>query len=141
MEKEILRIKVRLFRKACNRWNMGNVECAEIFDKYEVDEYIQQLYEIFHVQGDEAKSKLIVVNKGLKKLIDLDVNSGYITAVAIDSSGKRCAFATVSSKNAKMITTINLYVKNASRNCNTQKIFYILIDFTNNKSHFLKNML
>ncbi len=67
MEKEILRIKVRLFRKACNRWNMGNVECAEIFDKYEVDEYIQQLYEIFHVQGDEANIRDIeeyLKNKG-----------------------------------------------------------------------------
>ena len=105
----------------------GNYIC--IFDqgamRYRLDNLHEKIYEesletavlnadvakngnvIYAVQGDEAKSKLIVVNKGLKKLIDLDVNSGYITAVAIDSSGKRCAFATVSSKNAKMITTIN----------------------------------
>ena len=62
---------------------------------------------IYAVQGIESKSQLIVVNKGLKKLIDLKVNSGYIVSVAIDASGKRCAFATVNSKNAKLITTIN----------------------------------
>ena len=54
MEKEILRMQVRLFRRACNRWHMTNIECAEVFDKYDIDKYIRELYEIFHVQGDEA---------------------------------------------------------------------------------------
>ena len=54
MEKEILRMQIRLFRKACGRWNKTNNECADIFDKYEIDTYIKDFYEILHVQGDEA---------------------------------------------------------------------------------------
>lgn len=54
MEKEVLRMQIRLFRRACEKWNRTNNECADIFDKYEIDDYIKDLYEILHVQGDEA---------------------------------------------------------------------------------------
>lgn len=61
---------------------------------------------IYAVQGTDSKCILNIDNKSLKQLMSLNVNSGYITAVAIDSSGKHCAYATVNSKNAKFITTI-----------------------------------
>ena len=47
-------MQIRLFRYACKKWNKDTLECAEIFDKYDIDKYICDLYEIFHVQGDEA---------------------------------------------------------------------------------------
>ena len=53
-EKEILRMQIRLFRLACRKWKKTNLECAEIFDAYRIDQYIEDAYEIFHVQGDEA---------------------------------------------------------------------------------------
>ena len=49
-------MQVRLFRLAEKKWKKSTLECAEIFDKYDVDDYISGCYEIFHVQGDEANS-------------------------------------------------------------------------------------
>lgn len=53
-ENEMIHIQVRLFRMACKRWNMDYMACADIFEKYDVDRYILDAYEFFHVQGDEA---------------------------------------------------------------------------------------
>ena len=53
-DKEILHMQIRLFRMACTKWQKSTGECADIFDKYDVDAYIRDGYEIFHVQGDEA---------------------------------------------------------------------------------------
>ena len=33
---------------------MSITECADVFDQYRIDKYIDDAYEIFHVQGDEA---------------------------------------------------------------------------------------
>ena len=41
---EILHIQVRLFRLACQKWGLNNIECGELFDKYDVDEYIKESY-------------------------------------------------------------------------------------------------
>ena len=54
MEKDILRMQIRLFRMACKRWGKSTAECVGIFEKYNLDKYIFDLYEIYHVQGDEA---------------------------------------------------------------------------------------
>ena len=51
---EILHMQVRLFRLAGRKWNKSTIECADVFDKYSVDQYIRDSYEFFHVQGDEA---------------------------------------------------------------------------------------
>ena len=67
MEKEILRMQIRLFRMACKRWGMNTTECVEIFEKYNIDKYISDLYEIFHVQGDESnldEIEMYMKNKG-----------------------------------------------------------------------------
>ena len=59
MNNEIEHMQVRLFRKACRKWNMDIRCCADLFDAYEVDKYIADLYEFFHVQGDDANLKEI----------------------------------------------------------------------------------
>ncbi len=61
---------------------------------------------IYATRSDKSKCSLYVVNKSLKKLINLDINSGYIVSVAIDSSGQKCAYAAVNTKNAKLVTTV-----------------------------------
>ena len=59
-DKEILDMQVRLFRIACHRWNKSIKECAEIFEKYDVDNYIKSAYGFFHVQGDKANFEEIM---------------------------------------------------------------------------------
>lgn len=61
---------------------------------------------IYATKSDEAKSTVFVYSKALKKQMELEVSSGYVVAVAIDSSGKKCAYAVVNSKDAKLITTV-----------------------------------
>lgn len=51
---EIVHMQVRLFRMACKKWEMTTEECADLFDQYDIDGYIRELYGLFHVQGDEA---------------------------------------------------------------------------------------
>lgn len=62
---------------------------------------------IYATQGEKSKSVLVVVSKQLKKLMELEINDGYVVSVAIDSSGKKCAYATVNSSNAVMKTTVH----------------------------------
>ncbi len=54
MQNEIEHMQVRLFRYAWKRWGVGLHRCAEIFDRFDVDKYIEDNYEFFHVQGDKA---------------------------------------------------------------------------------------
>ncbi|MFR5876837.1 MAG: DUF5711 family protein [Eubacterium sp.] len=61
---------------------------------------------IYATKSNDAKSTVFVYSKALKKQMELEVNSGYIVSVAIDSSGKKCAYAVVNSKDAKIVTTV-----------------------------------
>lgn len=47
-------MQVRLFRKAMGKWRVGNEECASIFEKDNLMNYISDCWEEFHQQGDEA---------------------------------------------------------------------------------------
>ena len=51
---DLFMLQVRLFRLAQIRWNKNAADCEEIFNKYEVNDYIKTCYEEYHVQGDEA---------------------------------------------------------------------------------------
>ena len=53
-EKEVLDMQVRMFRIACHRWKKSINECADIFEEYDIDNYIKSVYELFHTQGDEV---------------------------------------------------------------------------------------
>jgi dipeptidyl aminopeptidase/acylaminoacyl peptidase len=61
---------------------------------------------VYITRTDGSKSEINVVNSALKKLMKVSVNSGYIVSVAIDSSGKKIAFASVDSKSASFVTTV-----------------------------------
>ena len=54
MENEIQHMQVRLFEKAWKKWKISLEKCADIFDRYDLDGYISDMYEFFHVQGDDA---------------------------------------------------------------------------------------
>lgn len=62
---------------------------------------------IYAIQSDNAKSELVVNTRSLKNLLDIDINDGYVVSVAIDQSGKKCAYATVNSENAVLKTTVH----------------------------------
>ncbi len=51
---DIFRIQTRLFRKFQVDENLTVKEAEDIFQKYDVFEYIKICYEEFHVQGDDA---------------------------------------------------------------------------------------
>ena len=53
-QKELIHMQIRLFRMACKRWQLDNHACADIFDRYGLDDYIEISHGIFHVQGDDA---------------------------------------------------------------------------------------
>lgn len=57
-------------------------------------------------RSDESKSRLVVINTSLKEKMVYEFNDGYIVAVAIDSSGTKCAFAAVNTEDAKLVTTV-----------------------------------
>ena len=61
---------------------------------------------VYAARSSENKASITVINSALKKLMNLSVNDGYVVCVAIDSSGKKLAYATVDSKDAELITTI-----------------------------------
>ncbi|WP_026499164.1 DUF3791 domain-containing protein [Butyrivibrio sp. WCD2001] len=51
---DLFMLQVRLFRLAQARWDKTVDECEQIFNEYQINEYIKTCYEFFHVQGDEA---------------------------------------------------------------------------------------
>ena len=53
-DNEIQHMLVRLFRRAWIKWGVTQQKCSEIFDSCNLDDYIVDMYEIYHVQGDEA---------------------------------------------------------------------------------------
>lgn len=61
---------------------------------------------VYATSSSEDKSTLFVVTKSRKQLLKYTFNKGYIVSVAIDSSGKRCAFSAINSKNARLVTTV-----------------------------------
>ncbi len=64
---------------------------------------------IYATRSSNNKITLTVMNNSLKKLTEFRVKDGYLLAVAIDSSGKRFAYATVTSDKAKPVTTLHTY--------------------------------
>ena len=52
---EIILIQVRLLRLATKTWHKDMSEVAKLFRQYKVYDFMQDMYEEFHVQGDSAK--------------------------------------------------------------------------------------
>lgn len=51
---EIILIQVRLLRLATKTWHKDMSEVAKLFRQYKVYDFMQDMYEEFHVQGDSA---------------------------------------------------------------------------------------
>ena len=51
---QILYMQTRLTRTAAEKWQKSLAEVIKVFTRYGVLEYIENCYEIFHVEGDEA---------------------------------------------------------------------------------------
>ena len=54
---EMILLQVRLFRLAMESWKKSQQEVASLFRKNGVYKFISDMYEEFHVQGDEANLK------------------------------------------------------------------------------------
>ena len=61
---------------------------------------------VYITRLENGKVEINVINSTRKKLMHKIVNDGYIVSVAIDSSGKKIAYASINSKNAVSKTTV-----------------------------------
>lgn len=70
---EIVFMQARLLRLASEEWHMSIQEVNILFDKYGVLKFIENCYDVFHMEGDYAvfdDIKILLKNKGA------DVNAG-----------------------------------------------------------------
>ena len=51
---EMILIQVRLLRLAAKTWHKEMPEVAKLFSQFNVYDFMQDMYEEFHVQGDSA---------------------------------------------------------------------------------------
>ena len=51
---EMILIQVRLLRLAVKTWHKEMPEVAKLFSQFKVYDFMQDMYEEFHVQGDSA---------------------------------------------------------------------------------------
>lgn len=51
---QIIYMQVRLVRRASEVWNKSIEVIAELFEKYDIFQYIEECFEIFHTEGDDA---------------------------------------------------------------------------------------
>ena len=51
---EMILIQVRLLRLATKTWHKEMPEVAKLFSQFKVYDFMQDMYEEFHVQGDSA---------------------------------------------------------------------------------------
>ena len=56
---EMILLQVRLFRLAMESWQKSQQDIASLFRKNEVYKFICDMYEEFHVQGDDSNLKEI----------------------------------------------------------------------------------
>lgn len=56
--------------------------------------------------SSDSLSQILVYSKSLNEKFNYPVSSGYVTAVAVDESARRVAFAVVNSKDAKLQTVV-----------------------------------
>ena len=58
--------------------------------------------------SDEAKSRIIVLNKNENKKLDYNVKDGYVTYVSLNQNASLLAYTSVDSKNAFLTTTVHI---------------------------------
>ena len=58
---------------------------------------------------DDAKSKIVVINKNESKKLEYEVNDGYVTTLAVNSNASKIAFTSVNSKDAFLSSTVHIF--------------------------------
>lgn len=53
-KQQIIYMQTRIIRRASEEWKKSMEEISEIFTRYNVLQYIEQCFDMFHMQGDEA---------------------------------------------------------------------------------------
>lgn len=53
-KEQIIYMQTRIVRLASEKWNMEKEDVIELFSKYNVLLYLENNYDIFHIEGDEA---------------------------------------------------------------------------------------
>lgn len=53
-QQQIIYMQTRVIRLASERWSMPMKDVVETFSHYEVLQYMENCFGIFHVEGDEA---------------------------------------------------------------------------------------
>lgn len=72
---EIIFMQVRLLRLASEEWNTSIQKVNALFDQYSILKFIEECYDVFHMEGDYAvldEIKTVLKNKGV------NVNAGII---------------------------------------------------------------
>ncbi|MCM1191914.1 MAG: DUF3791 domain-containing protein [Butyrivibrio sp.] len=72
---EIVFMQARLLRLASEEWHMPIQRINVLFDKYDIFEFIEECYDVFHMEGDYAvfgEVEAVLKNKGV------DVSAGII---------------------------------------------------------------
>jgi hypothetical protein len=72
---EIVFMQARLLRLASEEWGMTIQNVNKLFDKYKILNFIEDCYDVFHMEGDYAvfeEIKTVLKNKGV------DINAGVI---------------------------------------------------------------
>lgn len=72
---EIIFMQVRLLRLASEEWHMPIQKVNILFDKYSILKFVENCYDVFHMEGDYAvfnEIKTLLKNKGV------DVDAGVI---------------------------------------------------------------
>lgn len=66
---QIIYMQVRMMRLAAEEWKQPVEEVAGVFTRYDILQYIEDCFGIFHVEGDEAVLEDITVylkNRGVE---------------------------------------------------------------------------
>lgn len=72
---EIIFMQARLLRLASEEWHISIQKANALFDKYQLLRFIEECYDVFHMEGDYAvfeELKAVLKSKGV------DVDAGII---------------------------------------------------------------
>ncbi len=72
---QIVFMQTRLVRLASEKWNTTVCKANDIFTKYKIFKFIEECFDVFHMEGDEAVFEDIVLLLHNKE-VDIDAELG-----------------------------------------------------------------
>ncbi len=67
---QIIYMQTRIMRLASERWNKPMEAISKLFTKYDALRYIEECFDMFHVEGDEAileDVEIYLKNRGMRE--------------------------------------------------------------------------